>query len=102
MSRPLQVSLVGGSLASIAWRVLEEVALLPSPIPAPFDCPVCPAVESLLLGIDLPSLGYGILIGLALGPVVDFLCLLRVWWSAYVREQLGGDRHRTPLYRVLS
>ena len=103
MARPLQVSLVGGSLASLLWRGIEE---LHSSVPAspPWEpCPVCP-VPSLsfdLQALDLPSLALGILIGLCLGPCLDLLHLLRLWWVAFVRGQLRLLTAREgPLFRV--
>ena len=79
MSRPLQVSVVGGSVASIAFRVFEELASAPLP-DALQACPACPGCLDFLAAADwhLPSAGIGIFIGLFLGPLIDTLYLLRV------------------------
>ena len=87
MARQLQVSLLGGSLASVAWHLLGEIAGTYQP-QFPFDpCPTCPLIkegwtpdpESVLLGVGL---------GLLLGPLVDLVYLVRLWWVALVREHV--------------
>ena len=103
MSRPLQVSLLGGSLASVAWRILEEG--FQHAAPGLFECPDCPALHFLppVVQLDVPSLAIGVCIGLVVGPLIDLLYLLRVWWSAFVRERFRiGRATPAPLYRVLS
>ena len=100
MARPLQVSLLGGSLASLGLRFLEDISRVGTPS---LDfCPECPALINPFEGkIQLDSLVLGILIGLLLGPVVDLLYLFRVWWISFVREQVRLLNTRPPLYRVL-
>ena len=108
MSRQLQVGLVGGSVATVGWRILEEVAKFSSsgsPVPSVFDCPlpeICDCVGELSAQVHWPSLFLGCLIGLCLGPLIDTLYCLRVWWSAYVRSCLRAYRPAQPLYRILS
>ena len=108
MSRQLQVGLVGGSVATVGWRILEEVAKLSassSPLPAILECPLpelCDCVSELTSGVHWPSLLLGCLIGLCFGPLIDTLYCIRVWWSAYVRSCLRENRPPQPLYRILS
>ena len=97
--RPVQASLLGGSLVSLFLRAAED--LLPPAFeapPIPFSCPAVDFAER----VHIPSLVLGILVGLAAGPVIDLVYLLRVWWTAFVRERLAVLRPRTgPLYRIL-
>ena len=84
MSRQLQVGLVGGSVATVGWRILEEVAKLSasgSPLPLVLECPLpelCDCVSELSSQVHWPSLLLGCLIGLCLGPLIDTLYCLRV------------------------
>ena len=108
MSRQLQVGLVGGSVATVGWKVLEEIARLGSTnqaFPSVLECPlpeICDCVEQLTSSVHLPSLLLGCLIGLSAGPLIDTLYCLRVWWSSYVRSRLRAHRQPQPLYRILS
>ena len=102
MARPLQVSLLGGSVASLLWRGLEELS---TGAESTWVCPECisPAAANLLdlTGLDLRSFILGSLFGLLLGPLIDFLYLFRVWWCATVREQARALGARPPLFRVV-
>ena len=99
--RPLTLGLAGGSLSSIAWRFFTDLAdsnfhSLP---PAPPDC-VCPICDTLDWEIDLKSLAGGILIGIAIGPLLEALLVVRQRWSNLVRRQLAVViRSVRPLYR---
>ena len=98
--RPVQVSLLGGTLASFLFRAAEDLVpgVFDYPTPLPPVCPVLDFPESL----HWPSLAVGLLIGLLLGPAIDLLYLFRVWWSAAVRERLAVLRAQPgPLFRVL-
>ena len=93
--RPVPLSILGGSLASLLLRSVED--RLPA-FPLSPDCLV-PELPDFL---HWPSLLLGIGIGLLLGPVIDVVYLLRVWWSALVRERAAALRLRpAPLYRTL-
>ena len=100
LGRPLQVSLVGGSLASIALRAAEQLL---GPAAEPFlptaSCPLCPLDED---GWHAPSFLWGLLVGLLLGPVIDFLFYLRVAWGRFVRARLLPSVSCGPLFRILS
>ena len=93
----MTLGLAGGSLSSIAWRFFTDLAdsnfhSLP---PAPSDC-VCPICDTL----DWKSLAGGILIGIAIGPLLEALLVVRQRWSNLVRRQLAVViRSVRPLYR---
>ena len=106
MARQLQVGLVGGSVASLILRALEEVSQTPIVLPAaaPLECPICPEVlhcaYELACRVHLASLLLGCLLGILVGPLIDTLYLLRVWWGTLVRSCLRSQA--APLYRILS
>ena len=102
--RPLTLGLAGGSLSSFAWRFFSD--LVDSPfqpaVPSPVDC-ICPTVDYLDWDIDFKSVSIGILVGIALGPLLEALLVVRQWWSNLVRRQLAAvTRSVRPLYRELS
>ena len=110
MSRQLQVGLVGGSAASLLLRGLEALTRASLTVPPPVAediaclCPElaeCAEVAAWAAGqLHLPSLALGCLLGVFVGPLIDLLYLLRVWWGVLVRSCL---RHRSPpLFRILS
>ena len=111
MSRQLQVGLVGGSAASLLLKALEALsraALLVPPGAEEVPACLCPALvdcateaASLTLeSLHLPSLLLGCLRGLLIGPLIDTLYLLRVWWGVFVRSCLRS--RAPPLFRILS
>ena len=109
MSRPLQVSLVGGSLAHFGLRLLEAFAsenpalAVPSSTELLSVCGECPALLPREFSeLHLPSLFAGVVLGLLLGPIVDTIYLLRVWWGNFVRARLRRARDPEQLYRILS
>ena len=98
--RPIPLSILGGSLASVLLRSFEDHL--------PFDFPPAASLQEACLGpefldfVHWPSLGLGVIIGFFLGPIIDLLYLLRVWWAAFVRERLlVYRRQQGPLYRIL-
>ena len=98
--RPLHVSLVGGSLASIALHALEEAVsgvgeLRELVQPACLDCPFAE-------DLHLPSFAWGLLLGLAAGPVIDFLFSLRWVWGCFVLARLLLATAPAQLFRILS
>ena len=106
ISRPWQASLVGGSLASIAVRFLEETFQQPGLIEeaglTSLHCPVCPAeVDDF---VHVPSFCWGLLAGIFLGPLIDLVYYLRVSWSDFVRSRVLRVRTagQGQLYRILS
>ena len=106
MSRSLQVGLLGGSVASVVWRGLEELASVHPVFRAPEWHPDCicpsPGLFAEWATLDPRSVFIGLCLGIVLGPAVDLLHLLRTWWIAFVRAQLRALVNRSgPLYRVL-
>ena len=99
--RPLQISLVGGSLASIAFRALEEAVGGTGEIGQYIQqsCPVCIPDED---SLHWPSFAWGLLIGFLAGPIIDFLFYLRVAWGRFVRARLFPVHSPAPLFRILS
>jgi hypothetical protein len=102
MSRPLALSVAGGGLASVFLRAVElfgeHQGSLPFPLP---ECPICPEwLEQ--EGLHPPSLALGIAVGLAAGPLLDLVILLRAWWGQQIRRawarQAGAQ---PPLFRLL-
>ena len=96
---PLALGAAGGSFASLAFRFLTEQFEFPSQIGASLDC-VCPAIE--FDSWNNKSLFLGILIGLALWPLLELLVLLRRWWIVVIRRQLALlSQNSSKLYRVV-
>ena len=105
--RPLTLGLAGGSLSSLVWNFFTDFAdrslhRPPTTSPSvPLDC-VCPPTEFLDWEFDLRSLFAGVLVGIAVGPLLEALLVLRQWWSNLVRRQLAAvSRSVRPLYREL-
>ena len=91
MDRTLAVGATSGSLSALIFRLVTGV-LNPSIPPPPFECPVCPELPNvLLLGaweIEPYSCGLGLLIGLCIGPILEFLYLLRQTWKVWLESKL--------------
>ena len=99
LGRPLQVSLVGGSLAFLLFRTAEEFFTNPeAELSFAGACPVCPLPEDW----HVRSFAAGVLVGIAVGPIIDLLYFLRVSWGQFVRARLQSLRLAEPLYRILS
>lgn len=104
--RPLALGAAGGSASAIALRFLAELLAAPAPESVFRDC-VCPELPDLHLGnlslgsLDIPSVGLGICLGLAIGPVLDLLSLARATWRWWIRARLREVTLRsTDLYRL--
>ena len=96
----MAVGATSGSFSAIAFRLLSDfLATHPE-----LECPICPEITHLLPDwdrLDFLSVLVGIGIGLALGPVVDFLHLLRQSWRVWIAgrlQQLGQKSE--VLYRL--
>ena len=76
--RPVAIAGASGGFASLVLGILRE-AVNQGNAPEPFNCPLCPDLSFLDSAQDLEvrSLLLGILIGLSLGPIVDFLFVLQ-------------------------
>ena len=102
MDRSLAAGATSGSISAIALQLLAS-ALDSSP--TPFDCPSCPELapfwEHLALGhLDLPSVGFGLLLGLLIGPVLDLVNLVRQSWKVWLRSRLLQLGEEKPLYKL--
>ena len=101
--RVLSLGFAGGGFSGLALKLLSDW-LHQSPILAelaPLDCN-CP---SHFLFVDLNDreitiLLAGILIGLALLPVLEFLLVLRQAWSIWLRARILPSQ-KSALYRVV-
>ena len=104
--RPITASAASGGLAGVLISLAKEAW-----IPEPFVEPLCLAKESLFgqqfLGLDwdLKSLLVGIFLGLLLGPVIEFLYLLRQVLVICLRRQIAwlsrAPAGSKPGWRVL-
>ena len=90
----------------LAWNFFTDLAhtVLDPSVPTPsiqLDC-VCLAAEILDWELDPRWLGIGLLVGIAVGPLLEALLVIRQWWSKLVRRQLlAVTRSVRPLYRDL-
>ena len=110
MNRAVTVSAASGSLSALIWQVVHEFLQQPAVCPLPEVLPALVADSQAAftfsslgeLTIDLPSLALGILLGLAIGPFLDFCFLLRQGWRSFVKSKLAqlSKQHRSPLYRL--
>ena len=69
----------------------------------PAECPSCPLCPDLAdIPIELPerldlfSILVGLALGLAIGPLLDLLYLLRQTWRVWIRMRLGELARRDP------
>ena len=101
MDRSVVTAAGTGSLSGLALNLLAQA--LANPLPPSgnlLECPVCLDIQ--VSEIDLRSLGLGLLLGIAIGPLIDLLYGLKLlwrravarWWGSFVRP------HPFPLYRV--
>ena len=105
MERTLAVSATSGSLSALILRFLSDS--FSSHLPEPFECPACPVCPELTEVLQLPgpldqkSVFLGILIGLAVGPTIEFLYLLRQTWRIWVHSRLERlAKQPGQLYRL--
>lgn len=108
MDRPLAVGAAGGSVSALVFKLLAD-AVHSAAVPTAFlDCPLsdCTCPELDLSGVklgpwDIKSVLVGVAIGLALGPCLDLLFVLRSAWCHWVRARLRDYSTRsTELYRL--
>ena len=101
LMRPVAIAGVSGGFASLALSLLRE-AVLEGGGPDFSTCPICPPLE--VFGgsrtIDPYSLLVGLLLGLAVGPVIDVLFYLRQIWAVRFRRLFVGPTNRSS-FRVL-
>ena len=99
---PITVGAAGGGLATFALRLLSDAFDIDHrfiPASDSLDCS-CPSewIPKHWV-IDHLSLCCGILIGLVLGPLLEFLIFIRVYLGTFARRL--AVRHSGALYRVL-
>ncbi len=106
--RPVALAGFSGGLAGTFLQLLREAtgpAASPIEYLAPAISEVCSCTDSAwkgwVLDIDPRSLVVGICLGLALGPVLECICLVRQLWAVYLRAQVAGWRPARSSYRVL-
>ena len=103
MDRSLAVGATGGSLSAILFRLLSA-SLDPTSCPAcdfSCDCPLCPDLPSLVINnLDLFSVAVGVGIGLAAGPLLDLIHLIRQSWAVWLRTRLTQLSEDRPLYKI--
>ena len=97
---PLAVAGTTGGLSGLVLGLLREVAFRDTPlaVPSSDSCPFAPLLETHTSSIHWPSLVLGILLGLLIGPALDFAFLLRLSLLRVARSRLGAFR---GWYRVL-
>jgi len=107
--RPVALAGVSGGLAGWLLQVVREAAvpqaldyLGPSFSEVVEECS-CPRTLQRIWGfdLDLRSVLVGIVLGFALGPLVECLNLLRQLWILYLRAQVAHLRPARGGYRVL-
>ena len=93
VDRHLTLGAAGGSFSALLWRLIAEASTPSLQVPV-VDCPLCPSCDCpinpiIFLGpLDPTSILVGILLGLAIGPILDLLVLIRATWRWWVRARL--------------
>ena len=88
--QPAGVSVASGGVGALAFEVLRQVSQTASVVPSgPLD------FEPPAFRVDWPSFCLGLLAGLILLTLLDFLFLARLSLTIYLREK--GFRSRRPL-----
>lgn len=108
MDRPLAVGAAGGSFSALFLKLVADAIASAPAHSSLLDCPLldcqCPEFNfsDIRLGpLDLKSLLIGICIGVALGPALDLLFVLRAAWRHWVRAKLRDLSNRSPeLYKL--
>ncbi len=93
LMRPIQAAAASGGLSSLVFTFAREVLRNDWPAVSPEVC-LAPLLDN-GWQLDWWSLLVGVAVGLALGPVLDFLFLLRQAWAGAVHRSLrsrGGFR----------
>lgn len=95
--RPAAIAGASGGFASLALGILRE-AVNQGNLPEPFTCPLCCEVTLFdsTQDLEVRSLLIGVLVGFSLGPIIDFLFVLRQIWGLRLRRWL----HRAPVNRA--
>ena len=108
--RHLSIGFAGGGISSLIFQLLRDwghrspVLILPEPVERVLssDCHCSIWASWDLSERELGVLIIGILIGLALLPIIELLLVLRQAWSIWVRSKLLGSFSRSnSLYRAV-
>ena len=92
---------VGGLLLSLLHNSLEGPVVLPAPYSGPLDLGSCCFPEGLSERLDWRSFALGLLCGVALGPVLDLLQAVRLYFRrARERFFLWTQKPHVVLYKV--
>lgn len=106
MDRPLAIGGAGGAASSILVSILRGLLLDHHPeVPLNLPCE-CPRFDFELEDLPWATFALGLACGIALGPLIDLLWILRQrWrrfiWRACVSEQRDQQVSR-PLYKVVA
>lgn len=90
VDRPLTLGAAGGSFSALLWRLVAEASTPSLQVPV-VDCPLCPTCEVPVINfgpLDPTSILVGIFLGLAIGPILDLLLVIRATWRWWVRTRL--------------
>ena len=105
MDRSLTIGATGGTFSALALRLLADfTGTGPSTLPFPLDpCPICPEAHWLVVRLDPFSVIFGILVGLSICPLLDFLYIVRQTWQLWVRERFAALARRSAegKYRII-
>ena len=96
LMRPLQAAAASGGFSSLVVSLAREVLRSDYPTFAPEVC-IPPLLES-GWKLDCRSVCIGILLGLALGPVIDTIFVIRQAWFGALQR---GARNSRAAFRIL-
>lgn len=98
------VAAVGATSGSLSALLLRLISGALTQEPGSFDCPLCPECFDWELAgqqIDLPSLLIGLILGIALGPVIEAAYLVRASWKIWVSNKWAQiNKTEAPLYKL--
>lgn len=101
--RPLALGAFSGSLTSLALRWISDSFEVPIPANLQDTCNCDLLAVTPDLGIDSRSFIAGLICGVLLIPVLEFVVLVRTWWRLFIQRQLANlHKKGHHLYRVLS
>ena len=100
MDRSVVAAAGTGSLSGVILNLVAQALASPLPSAPLLECPVC--IEFQPGDLDFRSLGLGLLLGIAIGPLIDLLYGIRVLWRRAVARFWGSvaRQYPYPLYRV--
>ena len=100
--RPLALGAFSGSLTSLALRWISDSLEVPIPVNLPDSCNCDLLAVAPDFGLDSRSFIAGLICGVLLIPVLEFVVLLRTWWRFFIQRQLAHLHRKGHLYKVLS